>query len=84
MTPQREAAYLAYVREIEPKLKPILNAIREPVSRCARRAPSCPANGLRFSIVPSKTAAPCFAKRISPARPSWPSSSSSTRRSWAR
>jgi oligoendopeptidase F len=26
--PEREAAYLAYVREIEPKLKPILNAIR--------------------------------------------------------
>jgi oligoendopeptidase F len=26
--PEREAAYLAYVREIEPKLKPIQNAIR--------------------------------------------------------
>ncbi len=26
--PQREAAYLAYVRDIEPKLKPIQNAIR--------------------------------------------------------
>ena len=26
--PEREAAYLAYVRDIEPKLKPIQNAIR--------------------------------------------------------
>jgi oligoendopeptidase F len=26
--PEREAAYLAFVREIEPKLKPVLNAIR--------------------------------------------------------
>jgi oligoendopeptidase F len=27
--PEREAAYLAFVRDIEPKLKPILNSIRE-------------------------------------------------------
>ena len=26
--PEREAAYLAFVRDIEPKLKPIQNAIR--------------------------------------------------------
>ncbi len=41
--PEREAAYLAFVRDIEPKLKPIQNAIREPVPRLARTARSCPA-----------------------------------------
>ncbi len=36
--PQREAAHLAFVRDIEPKLKPVLNALREKYLDCPHRS----------------------------------------------
>ncbi len=77
--PEREAAYLAFVRDIEPKLKPIQNAIRAATSmRPFDR--SCRQTGISSSIVHSRTAAVCFAMQTSHARRNWPSLSSSTKK----
>ena len=46
--PEREAAYLAFVRDIEPKLKPIQNEIREPLPRLAAPRRSLPQD--RYSV----------------------------------
>ena len=79
--PEREAAYLAFVRDIEPKLKPLQNEIRNRYldSPAPRRA--CRATATTSSTAPRRTAAPSTARPTSRARPSWPSWSSSTRRS---
>ena len=45
---------------------------------------SCRATAISSSTAPWRTAAPCSARRTSPARPSWPSWSSSIRRSSGR
>ena len=80
--PEREAAYLAFVRDIEPKLKPLQNEIRNRYldAPCDR---SCRETATPFSIARWKTAAACFARPTSPARRSSPSWSSSIRRSSA-
>ena len=56
----------------------------QPIPRLAAPRRSCRATATSSSTAPWRTAAPCFARRTSPARPSWPSSSSSIRRSSAR
>ena len=80
--PAREAAHLAFVRDIEPKLKPIQDQIRGKYLDSPHRA------GLRkerygSSIARRRTAGRSTARPTSPAKPSWPSSTSSTRRSSA-
>ena len=81
--PEREAAYLAFVRDIEPKLKPIQNAIR------SRYLDSPHRSGLprdRYFVFDRalENRRACSGRPTSRARPSWPSWSSSTRRSWGR
>ncbi len=58
--PEREAAYLAFVRDIEPKLKPIQNAIREPLPRFAVSIGAVAETAISSSIVRSRTAASLF------------------------
>ena len=67
--PEREAAYLAFVRDIEPKLKPIQNEIREPLPRLAAPRRACRATATASSTAPWRTAAPSSARPTSPARP---------------
>ncbi len=81
--PEREAAYLAFVRDIEPRLKPIQNEIR------SRYLDSPHRTGLprdRYFVFDRalENRRACSARRTSPARPNWPSWSSSIRRSSAR
>ena len=78
--PEREAAYLSFIRDIEPKLKPLQNEIRNRYLDSPFRTLSCPPTATPSSTGPWRTAAPSTARRTSPARRSWPSSSSSTRR----
>ena len=81
--PEREAAHLSFVRDIEPKLKPLQNEVRNRYLDSPHPRRSCPPTATTSSTAPRRTAAPSTARRTSPARPSWPSSSSSTRRSSA-
>ena len=79
--PEREAAYLSFIREIEPKLKPLQNDIRNmyldsPYRSQLDAQPLCGVHALW------RTVAPCSERRTFPARPGWPSSSSSIRRPW--
>ena len=53
----------------------------EPLPRFAVSDRSCRATAISCSTARWRIAAACFARRTSPARPSWPSWSSSTRRS---
>ncbi len=80
--PEREAAHLAFVRDIEPKLKPLQDRIRSryPTRRTGR---GCRRTATTSSTAPRRTAGHCIERRTSPARPSWPSSISNTRRSSA-
>ena len=52
--PEREAAYLAFVRDIEPKLKPIQNAIREPLPRLAASIGAAAETAISSSTVRSQ------------------------------
>ena len=47
--PEREAAYLAFVRDIEPKLKPLQNEIRSRYLDAPARVATCPRPATRFS-----------------------------------
>ena len=82
--PEREAAYLAFVRDIEPNLKPLLNAIREryldsPLPRRASRK-----SDTTFTTAHRKTAGNFIVRRISLVKPSKMSSASNIRKSSAR
>ena len=81
--PDRESAYLAFVREIEPKLKPIQNDDPEPVPRLAASRGAAARSLLRLRPRPGESCA-LFREANIPARRSSPSLSSSTRRSWGR
>ena len=82
--PEREAAYLAFVRDIEPKLKPIQNEIRSRYLDSPVSHRSCRATAISSSTAPSRIAAACSARPTSRARRSSPSWSSSIRRSSGR
>lgn len=81
--PKGEAAYLAFVRDIEPKLKPIQHAIRTRYLD-APNVPICPATAISSSTGRWRIDGRCSARRTSPARPDWPSWNSSIRRSSGR
>ena len=78
--PEREAAYLEFIRDIEPKLKPLQNEVRNRYLDSPFRS-ALPDDRYAVFNRRSRTAAPSIARPTSPARRNWPSSSSSTRRS---
>ena len=83
--PEREAAYLAFVRDIEPKLKPIQNEIREPVPRLAAPRRSCRSDRYFVFDRALENRRALYPRGEHPPRDrSWPSSSSSIRRSSGR
>ena len=82
--PEREAAYLAFVRDIEPKLKPIQNAIRSRYLDCPVPSGAAARPLLRLRPRPGEPPRPVSRGEHPPRDRSWPSWSSSIRRSSAR
>ncbi len=78
--PEREAAYLAFVRDIEPKLKPIQNAIRSRYLDAPVRSELPPRPLFRLRSCTREPPQPVSRSKHSPRDRSWPSSSSSIKR----
>ena len=82
--PEREAAYLALRSRDRAQAQADAERDPQPLSRHARPVPSCRTPAIAVFDRASKIAVPCFERQTFPAKRSWPSSSSSTRRSSGR
>ena len=79
--PEREAAYFRFIRDIEPQLKPLQNEVRNRYLDSPFRT-LLDANRYAVFNRDLENRGLSTARRTSPARPTWPSWSNSTRRRW--